>query len=220
MKRLILIGALILLGTPGAASANVAWFDRAEANQDWTTGSFSGSITWDSCTPKACEWQPVLLAIPASGVDCEPALLYGSTNRAIVWVGPTRYEPGTFTFSVEDASIMRGVHGQKACMVVTYKSEARDIFCEFDNPPSSCPTIVEETAGALGSRVMTEAAPALTRAKAARIARSKIAAKYGRVWRQGSRRRITCRPQSNGFRCSARWRFKHKYHRAVVLVRK
>lgn len=62
--------------------------------------------------------------------------------------------------------------------------------------------------------------PTFTLTKAVTIAKRKLAIKYGRSWKSGSRKAVTCREKLALFECSATWRFKKRFARGSVLVYK
>ncbi len=50
------------------------------------------------------------------------------------------------------------------------------------------------------------------------IARKKLATKYGRSWKNGSKKAVTCREKSALFTGSATWSFKKRPKRGPALV--
>jgi hypothetical protein len=213
--------ALTIFGLMGsAAQASYVSYSQAEADPQWITGSFKGEIVWDACTPKACRWTPHLFVIPTAS-SCDATRQSDTGEGRFVWSGPTRTTAGTFPFEAS-GGIIRGLRGQKTCMVATYLRERRDVLCEFDNPASSCPTVVDEWAMTVGSSVaLVEAVPPETTPQEALIlARGLFARKYGRSWRVGKQKRIRCQSMTTVYRCSARWRVGKSIRRGTVAVPK
>jgi hypothetical protein len=216
MKKMTLLLAILGLLLASSANASEATFTKAEANREWTAATFEGTIRWDACTAKACRWTPYLFVIPVTS-SCDATSMTNSGDGQFVWAGPTRTTAGTFPFKITNGQIIRGLRGQKTCFTARYLRERRDLFCEMDNPPAQCPTVVDEWASAFGFGVLlTEAGT--SQAEALVIARDRFARKYGRSWRAGTQKRVRCRPMTTIYRCSATWKLGRSVKRGTVAV--
>lgn len=60
--------------------------------------------------------------------------------------------------------------------------------------------------------------PTMTLEQAVTIARKKLATKYWRSWKNGSKKAVTCREKSALFTGSATWSFKKRPKRGPALV--
>ena len=71
----------------------------------------------------------------------------------------------------------------------------------------------------LGSHTETPD-PEVTMGEAKVLAKRKLARTFGKSWKRGTRKSVTCKASRVSFRCKGRWKFKNKRHTAFVTVPK
>ncbi len=230
------------------AAASTTGFDSATADLAWSKGKITGSVTWDSCpvsSPSSCRyWKPYLVLQPASpSSSCvwkDDWTVNGSPSDGFLWVGDTQYSPGTkLTFDLRDADLISDVQRQRVCLVafigVTVIRNVPDPYCEYENrvlefmgisPYHDCiksEGLMGEVIGQADLRQETAVPPTSDRMsvkQAVAIAKRKLADKYGRSWRNGRSRRVTCKKKPSLFVCSASWKFKRMPRMGSVRVYK
>lgn len=235
MKRLIPLLAIAgLLAFTASANADLT---KYEANEDWSLGQFAGDVTWTECTASYCSWIPFIVTVPIESPRCDGSELLDSQrdDRNIVWNGGGRNQNGTVPIEVTDAPIRRGGYGQRACLGVQYSVMERNPICEaqapiFGEDPNDCPLEVQYRHRLIQSVAMAvakpdpepdpEPEPSMTLVEAKILAKGKLAKKYGKSWRRGKAKKVTCQELTTIFNCKATWKFKAKKRKGSVTVKK
>ncbi len=209
MKRLVLtITVILALGLTGTASAYIDGNATIEvkgayANDTWTEltienikfgyPDFDGDGKWYG-----------LVTVEPNATGCPTNLFDGPVNN--VWstgfqTSPTTVQSGPKTFPLD------GAYGQRLCFYVVQMRSNSAV-----------------DSGYMGAQLLEVRPdtpdPGMTKAEARIIAKSKLAKKYGRSWRKGKARKVTCQPLSTIYNCKATWRYGGKSRKGSVIVKK
>ena len=241
MAVALVLGVVGVSATAAGAAATGS-FTKATTDAAWTKGDIAGSVTWDSCpvsgSSRCVYWKPFVLVQPAlPSYPCAWQDAFddgGDRNIRVLWGGTARTSPGASeSFALTDAPLLAGVQGQRVCLVAFIPTKVPDQVCinqskvfeQLGYPPLDCPPIDGMTGEVIDQTLLTEKTdepppvdPMMTLTQAVTIAKKKLATKYGRSWRSGTKKSVTCREKSALFTCSAKWSFKKKPKRGSVLV--
>jgi hypothetical protein len=238
--------ATALAISPGGASADVTGnIDYAEATPDWTYGSFAGSITYTNCASRVqCDWTGIVTVQPTTyACDSNDPLPSGDRNVSLVAGTGTQSTDGTVMFSKQNWPIIRGVYGQRLCLYLWEQGTIHepDPFCQI--APQFCdPGGVDRALyffSTVAQRIFTVSSlsppappappsvapntvrilPPLTRKVASSKAKRALARKYGRAYKRGKRKRLSCsRRSSLSYRCKFSFKYRRKRHSGHVVV--
>lgn len=131
----VAVTVVAMLGA-GQASASSGEFTRTWADESWSKGSIAGSANWTDCQAGfSCSWLATVTAQPSlpvyrclgdEAIDSDP-------NTEVVWTS-NQTSNTSVTFDLQQASILRGVQGQRVCLSVIYGFWQRDPICVAQAP--------------------------------------------------------------------------------------
>lgn len=236
--------AAMALGAP-SASASTGAITRAHADPAWTVGSIAGSVAWTDCDHAGCRWVPYATVQPATpDYRClGDEWLDNDPNTRQVWSGGQFTANGITSFDMANASVLTGVYGQRLCLMAIRTDHKPHPVCLAQQqtfPGLECPPVDQFFGVVLASSflvvpppVTAPAPPAgggdvaapkpirLTDSTAARAAKLSLAKRFGKRWRKGSNRKVSCsRKSAARFRCKAAWRYDGRARKATVVVTK
>ena len=209
MKRLILTITMVLsLGFTASVNAYVDGNATIEvkgayANDTWTEltienikfgyPDFDGDGKWYG-----------LVTVEPNATGCPTNLFDGPINN--VWSTGFQTSPTTVQSGPQPYPL-GGAYGQRLCFYVVQMRANGAI-----------------DSGYMGAQLLqvkpAAPDPGMTKGEATIIAKSKLAKKYGKSWRKGTSRKVTCRPLSTIFNCKASWRYGGKPRTGSVIVKK
>jgi hypothetical protein len=153
---------------PPAAQATTGSITTATANSDWTQGHVVGSITVSDCSSPDCTWLPLLTVQPSlPEYNCRgDELTDTDPNTQPYWFGAQQMANGTVPFD-QAAGILRGVYGQRACLLIRVTRKYPDPACITiaqylgNDPVTACPPEAHTFFAPVTSAILTvPAAPA------------------------------------------------------------
>jgi len=110
------IAALLTVGV-GSASGSTGTFTKAIATTDWSHGSFAGSVTWTECATNCGGWLAVVEVQPTTIPCAATEWAESNPNIRMVWDSLGQHGSVTVPFEVNEAEILRGVYGQRLCLI-------------------------------------------------------------------------------------------------------
>jgi hypothetical protein len=163
MRRLAGLGVgltLAFLLLSGSASASSGQITRANANLNWTLGSFAMSLSWTECGASDCYWRPVATVQPTlpSYACTGDEALDSDPNTELVWNGGAETTNTTASFDESDVDILQGVQGQRLCLSVITGARSQQciqMMIEKGEDPNLCPLIDRTTHRVFASTFLT-----------------------------------------------------------------
>jgi hypothetical protein len=175
------------------------------------------------------------------GINPDPSIKVVWTSGA-GWSGPnqtgefltgTNHSSGSDGFNLRDYPILSGVYGQRLCLAVISKEAVtapcpppyENLQCTSGFPPVKDQRLLTVVLPATGSPVpppapLTTHALTLSKQVAVSKAKAALAKKYGRAYRRGSRKRLSCtRLTATSYRCRYRFTYRRKRRAGKVLVK-
>ena len=139
------ITALVMVSWPGLAiAAPSGRIDFAKANEGWTHGSLTGSVSYDMCGARAlCSWTAFATVQPPAR-QCnarEPIPSWQDDDVQIVATVPDHYEDGATTIETRDVPILGGVVGQRLCLYLLDQGGVSNPPPEEWPPILTCPAV-------------------------------------------------------------------------------
>lgn len=223
-----LVAALGCLAVPSLAAAGtpVGTITRAVADPGWERGKLAGSVRCVGCPGPSStpDWTPMVFvqpSLPSYACDGDQ-WLDSDPNTKQVWSPGRQTSTAPVTFDLHDVPLLRGVHGQRVCVLVLHDHRYQEPVCLrqaeiLGLPPSSCPYVDHWVAETAASATFTVEQPApqpplpeprtppvnpdveqapepkpLTMATARARAKRALSRQLGKRWRQGTRRRVRC----------------------------
>jgi hypothetical protein len=253
-----LVAAVFSLVTaPVAAHADVTGsIDYATATPDWLHGSFGGSITYGLCDQRVdCKWSGlIILQVSSQSCDSEDPFQGGDRNVFVVAATGDQSADATIPLSAQSWPILPGVQGQRLCLYLRERGRVRepDPLCDIDplncnpdgiirqlnfyatiaqrlfvveaQPPPPSPPPPPPVVKQGGPQLRLSKKTALSKAKAA------LARKFGRAYRRGRKKRVSCKPlaasaggaraSTADYRCAFSFRYRSKKRAGTVIVRR
>jgi hypothetical protein len=238
------IAALASLAFAVPARANpTGEITTATRYSDWSVGSFSGSASFDetSCPGAPCNWRAELTT-QSIGCAADPWPPASSESVLTLWSSEIQMQDGTVSFDEHDRALLPGVADQRLCLYIAYTSPvvqgeiaviaaSRTNFTIADPPPPGDGGGGGGSGGGgggagavspgTGTQVQTNP-PAATLSSANALAKAKAALKkkFGRAYRKGKKKHLSCAKQSaTVYRCSFSFRNRKKKRSGTVTVR-
>jgi hypothetical protein len=115
-----LIATIVLAAgaTAASAQASTGAFTRAGATPDWSHGNIAGSVTWTECNANCDSWLALVFVQPTT-LPCraEEWSDSGEPNEQMVYDSLGQHANATLSFEKLNESLLRGVYGQRLCMI-------------------------------------------------------------------------------------------------------
>jgi hypothetical protein len=217
--RVFALIALVLAGLvlPTSALAVTGQITRADASPDWTHGSIAGfasevgAYRWRFSVARA-------YVVPNGAVCFVTALPNPNPSLGVELVWESGLYEQNPSFDLPDVPLNSGISPQLCLYAGLY-----NIYL-----PTGSPLLLANTSFAVPSPPSTPqplppppktAAVTLSRAAAYTKAKSALRARFGRVYRRGKRKRLSCAKQSSTrYRCTFSFRYRKKLRKGTVTV--
>jgi hypothetical protein len=114
---MVMLGAALIWAAP-AHAYSTGQVTRAVASPDWSRGSFAGSVNWVDCNT-GCDSYNILVYNEPSVYVCEATDWQHESNPNIrqVWRSGSQTSNGTIPFEASNVALLRGVFGQRLCVI-------------------------------------------------------------------------------------------------------
>jgi len=223
MKKLLVLASTavtVVALTASTASAETAEIQGAKASVDWTKGSVTNvSVTMDLCGSDGaptCKWTGLAGVMPAANGSCPPDW-YEDGDAAelkMFWAAPPQTANGTVSSGPREFTL-NGAHGQRVCAYLDRTFTLTNFETSWDlvNALLQVDVPVEPDPD-------PDPLPTMTVAEATILAKGKLAKKYGKSWKKGTSKKVTCKELTTTFNCKASWKFKQKKKSGSVAVAK
>lgn len=243
LAAIVLLASLAIACVKAAAAdATIATITQATATPDWTRGNLAGSVTYD-CPATPCAWSADAALEPTlyTCADVTFGDLIGSggdPNIKVIWLagegwsGPNGtgeflsdqfHSSGSVSFNLPNYPILSGVYGQRLCLFISElvvdveirrPVAQRNLVVTTPAPPTPPPSSSMPTTFAPAK------SPVLSRGSAERKVKTALARKFGRSYRHGKHKRLSCnRLSSTSYRCRYSFTYRRKRRAGVVFVR-
>jgi len=209
MKRIATL-SLLLMGLLLVPTQANGWLDGdvtvevtgAYANNDWTEVSIENITFGYPDFDGDGKWYG-LVGVEPNATGCPRDIFKEGTNN--VWTTGFQTTPKTLS-SGPRTYPLNGSHGQRLCFHLV-QMRANGV-------------IENEYRGAKLFEVKPpEPPPSMTTSEAKLIAKGKLARKFGKSWKRGQNKRVTCRELTTIFNCKADWKFNGNSKHGSVLVK-